>query len=126
MREGAILSTAVHNAADARAWVTGVLDECAESLIATAVLLTSELVTNAMVHGSPPVELAVSTEPEVIKVAVTDGAVSRPIMLNAGPSDIHGRGIAIVAALADAWGVAERHGGKTVWFAIRFRDDRND
>jgi hypothetical protein len=52
-------------------------------------------------------------------VAVTDGGIGRPLMLKAGPSDVHGRGIAIVAALADAWGVAERSGVKTVWFSLR-------
>lgn len=120
MREGAILSTAVHDPAEARAWVRGELDEVAESTVATAVLLTSELVTNAIVHGSPPVELAVTTEQEVLRVAVTDGGEDRPIILKAGPEDIRGRGVTIVEALADAWGVAERQRGKTVWFSLRF------
>ena len=125
MREGAIVSTAVHNAAEARGLVKDALKGCGNTLIATALLLTSELVTNAMVHGAPPVELAVSTEPDALRVAVTDGGAGRPIMLKTGPSDIHGRGVAIVGALADAWGVMKRNGGKTVWFSIRFEADRN-
>ena len=125
MRDGAILSTAVHSAAEAHDWVKGALNECGEALIATALLLTSELVTNAMVHGAPPVELAVSTGPDLLRVAVTDAGAGRPIMLKPGSSDIHGRGLAIVGALADIWGVTERHGGKTVWFSIRFQVDGN-
>jgi serine/threonine-protein kinase RsbW len=86
-------------------------------------LCVSELATNALVHGVPPgrgfrVQL---TWGDVLRIEVHDsggGQVREPV--GAGPLAEYGRGLTLVGALADAWGVGERDPGKTVWceFAV--------
>ncbi len=83
-------------------------------------LLTSELVTNAVVHGSPPIELVVSIEERAIRVSVHDTSAAPPRRRSATAVDIGGRGLALVDALAPRWRAeADRPGpGKTVWFEL--------
>lgn len=88
-----------------------------------ALLLTSELVANAVMHGASPIVLQVLRRSDSIAVAVTDGLDAWPDTLpGAGRQPaVGGRGLALVAALASSWGV-DRHGGpagKTVWFELR-------
>ncbi|MFG2591675.1 ATP-binding protein [Streptomyces sp. NPDC048438] len=81
-------------------------------------LCVSELATNALVHGVPPgrgfrVQL---TWGSVLRIEVHDsggGQVAEPA--DPGPLAEYGRGLTLVGALADAWGVGERDPGKTVW-----------
>ncbi|MCQ9136367.1 ATP-binding protein, partial [Streptomyces hilarionis] len=92
-----------------------------------AVLVVSELVTNAVVHAGTDVELACRLEDEpgpsggcpAVVVEVGDHHPARAPRDGAGetPCEIpeYGRGLRLVAALADAWGVTYRGGTKTVW-----------
>ncbi len=85
----------------------------------TAVLLTSELVTNAIRHGRPPVELRAGLgEGGELQVAVDD--VERaPVELRSPPlEDPGGRGLQLVDVLADRWGTRLVLGGKRVWFEL--------
>lgn len=85
----------------------------------TAALCTSELATNAVVHAHSPVLLAVSLLKRGVRVEVEDES---PGSLSAGDLDgpgESGRGLAIVDALCDCWGVNQRVGGKSVWFEVR-------
>lgn len=89
----------------------------------SAELLVSELVTNAVRHGRPGVALGVSVSPDVVRVSVHDSGPKLP-RLPAGRPDAtsgSGRGLLIVDAIADAWGVEpDRAGsGKAVWFEVR-------
>jgi anti-sigma regulatory factor (Ser/Thr protein kinase) len=89
-------------------------------------LVVSELVTNAVLHGREPITLRVTTMPRTVRVAVTDGSgrppvrrrrvPGRPLSVDAGSTD-HGRGLAIVARVAQQWGCepAVQVTGKTVW-----------
>ena len=80
-------------------------------------LLVSELVTNALLHGRPPLELRVAAIGEKVRVEVHDAAGDRPPARAFPPPDApHGRGIEIVAALANRWGSAPSPLGKVVWF----------
>ena len=84
-------------------------------------LLVSELVTNALVHGRPPLELRASRVSDGLRVEMLDGAGERrPRRRSVQPStdDPRGRGLAIVSALATRWGTAPSPGGKTVWFEL--------
>lgn len=86
-----------------------------------AVLLVSELVANAVVHGSPPITLQVRTAggADPVRVAVTDASPAHPRILPPNRFRDHGRGVAILDALADRWGVIDRpDGSKTVWFEM--------
>jgi anti-sigma regulatory factor (Ser/Thr protein kinase) len=82
-----------------------------------AELLVSELVTNALRHGRPPVELRIRTaRGRVLRIEVLDGAVGEdPVPSEAPPDAISGRGLSIVAALAVRWGTEAAASGKVVW-----------
>lgn len=88
-----------------------------------AVLLTSEIVTNAMRHTSRDVELAVRLVEGDLEVAVSDDHPDDPVVLDGGPEGEGGRGMRLVSALADDWGVIRPHEGrKAVWFRIRLEE----
>ena len=74
------------------------------SLVADAALATSELVTNAMLHGRPPVELRLRLEGADVLIEVRDRATYQPRKQRPDDEDEHGRGLQIVAALADPLG----------------------
>ncbi|HEU4491494.1 MAG TPA: ATP-binding protein [Jiangellales bacterium] len=84
-------------------------------------LLVSELVTNALVHGRPPMEVRASRVGSGLRVEVLDGAGERqPRRRSVRPSadDPRGRGLTIVSALATRWGTAASPGGKAVWLEL--------
>jgi anti-sigma regulatory factor (Ser/Thr protein kinase) len=76
------------------------------------VLIVDELVTNAVVHGLPPVEIAVRLDRAVL-IEVSDTGPGEPHITEV--ADDHGRGLTIVAHLADAVAVTTHEHGKTVW-----------
>ncbi|GAC1326498.1 MAG: ATP-binding protein [Mycobacteriales bacterium] len=84
-----------------------------------AVLLVSELVTNAVRHARGQVELVLERSTGVLRGAVRDGTRARPQARRAEPSDEGGRGLALVAALATRWGVLDDEPGKQVWFELQ-------
>lgn len=84
----------------------------------TACLLTSELVTNAVLHAGPPVELVVDLNRARLSVEVIDSCDDGPAPREAAPLDTGGRGLAMVEHLADAWGVTRVVPGKSVWFSL--------
>jgi serine/threonine-protein kinase RsbW len=88
-----------------------------------AALVATELITNAIRHGRPlpSDELAVewSTEGAGVLIRVTDGGgLSHPRLMNSGPEDTSGRGLAIVNSLASSWGVDIDTGRVTVWAKV--------
>ena len=87
----------------------------------TALLLVSELATNAIRHGTPPVRLAVRLRGDELRVEVTDSSPSLPRLDHPGPDQTGGRGLQIVQQLAARWGasVSRSRLGKTVWFELR-------
>jgi anti-sigma regulatory factor (Ser/Thr protein kinase) len=89
-------------------------------LTETALLLVSEVTTNAIRHGTPPVRLSLRLENNRLRVEVTDSSPALPEPTNAGPDQTSGRGLHIVQQLAGAWGATSspRRLGKTVWFEL--------
>lgn len=90
--------------------------------LSDAELLTTEVVTNAVVHGGTDVDLAVSYDPktEMITVEVRDHGRERIHRPELDQHATSGRGLSIVDRVADSWGVDEVPGdGKVVWFALR-------
>ena len=79
-------------------------------------MVVSELVSNAVVHGKAPITLSLHRHGRIVCGEVTDHSIVWPSPLPAGPDSEHGRGLAIVAAYADRWGVESAPRGKTVWF----------
>lgn len=84
-----------------------------------AELLTSELVTNALVHTDRDAILTATVRPGRLRVEVRDFVGRRP-KLNVPSADdsTHGRGLMLVQSLADAWGVRAHGVGKVVWFEL--------
>jgi anti-sigma regulatory factor (Ser/Thr protein kinase) len=84
-------------------------------------LALSELVTNAIVHASTDLVVTVVWEPDEVWVGVTDQERRLPAPREPAADAVGGRGLAIVAAVANDWGVDEQPGGpgKTVWFEVR-------
>ncbi|WP_406313279.1 ATP-binding protein [Streptosporangium sp. NBC_01639] len=79
-------------------------------------MVVSELVSNAIVHGKTPIVFSLHRHGRTVRGEVTDHSIVWPSPFPAGPDEEHGRGLAIVAAYADRWGVEPAPGGKTVWF----------
>ncbi|WP_240930313.1 SpoIIE family protein phosphatase [Isoptericola sp. BMS4] len=116
----------------ARRWVDDVLESCGvdDELRRTAMLLTSEVLTNALEHGEAPITATVEVDDRHLRVAVRDGSTAEPELQEPTPHDLSGRGVLFLDRLAARWGV-ERHDGsdavgrhsgvvegKTVWFEI--------
>ena len=87
-----------------------------------ALLLISELVTNSVLHGGPPIVLAIDCDGSGLHVRVRDGATQPPVGRGAGADAESGRGMSLVDLISDTWGVepvADEHGiGKEVWFEL--------
>jgi anti-sigma regulatory factor (Ser/Thr protein kinase) len=98
--------------------VARLLDDVDEEVVDRVLLCTSELVTNAIEHGGPPVEVNATIDDGVVRVEVSDGSESRPRVQHPGPDNIRGRGLLIVDRCADRWGVLEHGAAKTVWCEI--------
>jgi anti-sigma regulatory factor (Ser/Thr protein kinase) len=87
-------------------------------VVDTVLLLTAELVTNAVLHGRSDVVLRVGRAGSRVRVAVGDENTRLPQRRETDPEALNGRGMALVEALADAHGVDVGAFGKTVWFDV--------
>ena len=98
-----------------------VAERCAawdRDLIETAQLLTSELVTNAVIHGRSHVQLKVTFDNGRLRVDVTDDNSRHPQPQPLDADALDGRGLQIVQLLAARWGVDDQPIGKRVWFEL--------
>jgi anti-sigma regulatory factor (Ser/Thr protein kinase) len=102
-----------------RRFVAGLLADwdCAH-LADTATLLTSEILTNAVVHGLGPVRLQVRRTHTEVAVIVSDRGRYQPQPRLAGPTDETGRGLNLLEMLATTWGARATEDGKDVWFTL--------
>ncbi|MFE5754684.1 ATP-binding protein [Streptomyces massasporeus] len=86
-------------------------------LAETAELLLTELATNALQHANgPDIRVRMYLQGDYFKITVDDGSPLRPVPRGAGLSDESGRGLFLVDALADAWGVSDD--GTTTWCTL--------
>lgn len=83
-----------------------------------ALLLTSELVTNAVLHGRSEVCVEVEELQGLFRISVFDENSRHPAAVAEDPDALDGRGLALVEALAERWGVEDRRLGKAVWFEL--------
>jgi anti-sigma regulatory factor (Ser/Thr protein kinase) len=96
--------------------------ELPRDLLEVALLLASELVTNAVKYGGDHIVLSVLDEPDRLRVEVHDDGPSAPTVEAAESHAVGGRGLLLVESLAHEWGM-DRGGraepGKGVWFTLR-------
>jgi anti-sigma regulatory factor (Ser/Thr protein kinase) len=86
-----------------------------------AVLLTSDVVTNAILHGAgPSVTVAIRCSRGQLRVDVYDSARSLPVPAETPDEDGAGPELVLVAQLADDWGVFRTPAGRAVYFALTF------
>ncbi len=82
-------------------------------------LLSTELVNNAVVHADGAPTLRITPCPDVVRVEVDDPSIDAPILEIPDILSECGRGLVLIAAIADDWGFEMSRTGKTVWFEIR-------
>ena len=107
------------SARKARAFVS---ERCPTTVCDTARLLTSELVTNGVLHAGTPLVLRVRAYGDSIVVGLTDGNTRLPVPNLAQTERTGGRGLALIDALATRWGWVDDARGKTVWFLLTAGD----
>jgi anti-sigma regulatory factor (Ser/Thr protein kinase) len=107
--------------ASARRAVTSACEPAglSDDLCFSTVLLTSETVTNAVVHGRSEVRLFIDVTAARLRVEVGDDNSRHPIRQPADLQALDGRGIALLDAFATEWGVDTVGDGKIVWFEIQ-------
>ncbi|WP_443062731.1 SpoIIE family protein phosphatase [Streptomyces sp. NBC_00390] len=89
----------------------------------TAELVVSELVTNAIRYGQPPIQLRLIRAAALI-CEVSDSSSTAPHLRRARTFDEGGRGLLLVAQFAQRWGTRHRAEGKTIWAEIELPDRR--
>ncbi len=123
------LEASTRAVADARRWVA---DRCRDlgrdDLVDCAELAVSELVTNALLHGEPPITVSVRGTREHPRIEVADGSTRPPVKPSPVAPDLDdldeldellttfGRGLNLVAMASTAWGAVIERQGKVVWF----------
>jgi anti-sigma regulatory factor (Ser/Thr protein kinase) len=120
VRESLVLPPTARAARAARDMVSrACLDWGRSSQIQAATLVVSELVTNAMVHAGTDLEVSMTRCGPRLRVAVKDHSGGLPHIQDAGGSGVTGRGLVLVNAFCESWGVLPTgDGGKVVWAVI--------
>jgi KaiC/GvpD/RAD55 family RecA-like ATPase len=105
--------TAPHRA---RAFVAETLRswQC-EAVVDDAVLVASELATNAVVHSRTAFTIWLRRDGNRVRVAVRDGNDAEPALGDPSELALGGRGLSLVASVSDDWGCEPVRSGKTVW-----------
>ena len=123
-RPALALGTGPRGVQDARRWVASTIADLGRAdLVETAAVGVSELVTNALLHGEPPIQVTIRGTREHPRVEVRDASPERPVLPHPADSDdlddlllTFGRGLGIVARASAAWGADLEEDGKVVWF----------
>jgi PAS domain S-box-containing protein len=124
-RAAATFEPVGRSVATARAFVRDTLQGWGLSdIIDDSVVLTSELVTNAVVHAGTAAEVVCLRDGDVVRIEVVDRYPERELPLQdpshiiGSPDREGGRGLLLCAALASHWGVDYTAADKRVWFSL--------
>ena len=127
LREAFDLAARAASVAEARHRALAWLFRCpvGQEAAEAAALIVSELVTNAIVHsGSEVVSCALRLGSGLLRIEVTDQGVgtAEPAARMPADDDVSGRGLLLVSAVSEEWGVSAIPGGRTVWAVVRTDD----
>ncbi|WP_426564430.1 SpoIIE family protein phosphatase [Angustibacter sp. McL0619] len=89
-----------------------------EAVVETVVLLTSETVTNAFIHGRSEARLRLVMRPDRVRVEVGDDNSRHPQRAERQDDALDGRGLDILDLASSSWGVKDDIAGKIVWFEV--------
>jgi anti-sigma regulatory factor (Ser/Thr protein kinase) len=112
------LEPVVESTTVARHWVAAHLRDLPAEVTGCAALLTSELVTNAVLHAATSLCVTLHILPDRIRVDVADGNPAFPSIKEYGKDAATGRGLTLFNTLASNWGVQAVDCGKIVWFEL--------
>ncbi|WP_353946458.1 ATP-binding protein [Streptomyces sp. HUAS MG91] len=87
------------------------------AIIDDAVLIVSELVTNAIEHGGRDTVLRIRLQGDDLCIEVADGKQTPAVLQTPTEDSESGRGLFLVALLTDQWGTSD--GGATTWCTLR-------
>ncbi|MFD7121888.1 ATP-binding protein [Streptomyces sp. NPDC059922] len=105
----------------AREFVTYYVPDASEDQITDVQLITSELVTNSIRYGTEPDDsllLVLDARPGRVRIEVHDPVQRQPQVRPESDERDGGRGLFIVDAIADRWGVTDQPFGKAVWAEV--------
>jgi anti-sigma regulatory factor (Ser/Thr protein kinase) len=102
----------------ARRFVVAELAAESKQTVELAALVTSELATNAVIHGASRFDVDVRAERSAVRIEVTDWGPGDPATTMTPAYGVSGRGLRIVEELADDWGWARAGDAKTVWVLL--------
>jgi anti-sigma regulatory factor (Ser/Thr protein kinase) len=104
----------------ARRFATDTLMQLPGETLDAIVLMVSELATNCVRFTPGGFNISIEDDALRTRVDVTDRGGGEPTVRSPRPTDLSGRGLRIVGAMSDDWGVApaESCAGTTVWFTL--------
>ncbi|HEX2375316.1 MAG TPA: ATP-binding protein [Actinomycetota bacterium] len=82
------------------------------------VLIGSELVTNAVLHARTELTLTLELRDGRVRISVRDRSQAPATLRHYRPDALTGRGLGVVAALSDSWGISAAADGKVVWAEV--------
>ncbi|HYI62892.1 MAG TPA: ATP-binding protein [Acidimicrobiales bacterium] len=103
---------------EARAFAEGAVRGLTGEELSSLAVMVSELASNSVRHARSPFRLSVTQQGTDVRVEVTDRGQGTPRAGALSPSALSGRGLRIVEALAETWGVEDDDRGTTVWFVL--------
>lgn len=120
MRSTRSFAAAPTSVGAARRFAADTLPGIPRETLDAIVLMISELATNCIRFTPGGFNISIEDDTGKTRVEVTDRGGGEPVVRSPRPTDLSGRGLRIVGAMSDDWGVApaESCGGTTVWFTL--------
>jgi len=103
---------------EARRVARGALADQPREALEEIELMVSELATNCVQHAESDFDVAIERSSETIRVEARDRGGGRPTLRSPTPREPTGRGLRVVEALSDSWGIEPKDDGKAVWFTV--------
>jgi anti-sigma regulatory factor (Ser/Thr protein kinase) len=92
-----------------------------DKLVDSALIVASELATNALVHARSPFRLSITQRSDAVEIAIRDASTQRAEPRPIDPTRVGGRGLILVDRCSSRWGTHEEADGKTVWAELAAR-----